>query len=495
MKSSIQLTQTHLPSAFIFLIVLQKVNFTSKNFAVCFDGFYHPQVGGDCLLAPPADNKASYSISPADYAVSQLFLQNLPSINTPMKCLIAFGLNNSVQFAAANFGSQAALVLQLLSAGPAVVDVLINGTKVHELNVANTDPNDLPLDFLDISGCRHEGVVYKPGTTTVLHERCEIVHCNETAVLSVSTCGPMQICLSNNTCDSSITAPTIITAAPLNTPTAHPTTNTTTASPTSNTTTVTPSKRTTVSPTTNTTTANPTTITTTARLTTITTTAPPIITNTSTARPITNTTSARLTTITATAPPITNTSTARLTTITTTTQPTTKTTTAQPTTITTTAHPATIITTVPPITNTSTARPTINTTSARLTTITTTTQPTTKTTTAQPTTITTTAHPATIITTVPPITNTSTVRPTTNTTTERPITNTTTVRPITNTTTARPITNTTTSHTITNTTTSHTITNTTTSEPDKTQNKLEGRLGWPGNASGFPGVSLSCWGE
>lgn len=71
------------------------MSFNSKNSVVCFDGFYGPQMGGDCLLAPPA-NKAQFGVAPRTDAKEQKFLQNLPTINTTMECYISFILNDNV---------------------------------------------------------------------------------------------------------------------------------------------------------------------------------------------------------------------------------------------------------------------------------------------------------------------------------------------------------------------------------------------------------------
>ncbi|XP_017295461.1 uncharacterized protein LOC108250206 [Kryptolebias marmoratus] len=174
------------------------INFTSQNSVVCFNGFYDPQAGGDCLLGPQASLGVFYIFS-SDQLGEQRLLQEEPTINATLGCYMSFYLDNDTIFYIENFGSQAALTIEFFSPGTHLTDVIVNGITVHTLNITNTESNGQYYDYLDLSACRHRGVLYETNTTTYDPEFCETVQCSDTAVLDVTTCGPMEMC-HNGTC-------------------------------------------------------------------------------------------------------------------------------------------------------------------------------------------------------------------------------------------------------------------------------------------------------
>uniref|UniRef100_A0A3Q2ZX12 ZP domain-containing protein n=1 Tax=Kryptolebias marmoratus TaxID=37003 RepID=A0A3Q2ZX12_KRYMA len=140
------------------------INFTSQNFVVCFDGFYNPQAGGDCLLGPETSSVFLNIVSKSQ-SREQRFLENVPTIHTAMGCNIAYKLADEVS--------------------------------VDTLNVTNTESNGQYYDYLDLSGCRHRGVTYTPDTDVSSDPAtCTTLRCSRTAVLENTTCGPTETCLS-----------------------------------------------------------------------------------------------------------------------------------------------------------------------------------------------------------------------------------------------------------------------------------------------------------
>uniref|UniRef100_A0A3Q3AEA9 ZP domain-containing protein n=1 Tax=Kryptolebias marmoratus TaxID=37003 RepID=A0A3Q3AEA9_KRYMA len=150
------------------------INFTSQNFVVCFDGFYDPQAGGDCLLGPQTIS-GFFNILPNDQRSEQQFLQDVPTINAMLGCYIFFVLNNDVS----GFG---------------IVFHFFNILFLKNIKIKNR------TTFIHFSG-----VVYRTNTTTVIPEFCETVQCSDTAVLNPTTTPPPP---SHSIC--TVTGPTVI---------------------------------------------------------------------------------------------------------------------------------------------------------------------------------------------------------------------------------------------------------------------------------------------
>ncbi|MEQ2246371.1 hypothetical protein ILYODFUR_037804, partial [Ilyodon furcidens] len=123
-------------------------------------------------------------------------------------------LFSQVDFWVANFGSQAALLVAIGSEGTVLTDVLVDGSKVNTVNVTNATDIFTFSAFADLSGCRHSGVLLRPGEVSSDPDTCFSLNCSQTAVLQTSTCGPLERCQGNGICslDSicTVTGPAVI---------------------------------------------------------------------------------------------------------------------------------------------------------------------------------------------------------------------------------------------------------------------------------------------
>uniref|UniRef100_A0A3P9DT84 Alpha-tectorin n=1 Tax=Maylandia zebra TaxID=106582 RepID=A0A3P9DT84_9CICH len=163
------------------------VNSTTENFALCFDGFFKTQTGGDGLVGPAASYVTLHINSKNSKLESQVH-QEVPSIKASLKCNLEFFMEYT----------KATSVSDL--------EVYIGGIKVTTV-YKNT--------IQDISGCRHSGIAYEPDTVVSADpETCSKLTCSETAVLETIGCGPLERCQGNNTCvvdtTCTVTGPTVI---------------------------------------------------------------------------------------------------------------------------------------------------------------------------------------------------------------------------------------------------------------------------------------------
>ncbi|MEQ2196698.1 hypothetical protein XENOCAPTIV_009450, partial [Xenoophorus captivus] len=99
-----------------------------------------------------------------------------------------------------NFGPQTVLYLYSPAEGTVVVDVQVDGTSADQVEVTNTPTSRQTRVYLDISGCRHSGALYKPATQVNSPETCFSLTCDEDVVLKTSSCGPLERCLGNGSC-------------------------------------------------------------------------------------------------------------------------------------------------------------------------------------------------------------------------------------------------------------------------------------------------------
>ncbi|XP_005752632.1 alpha-tectorin-like [Pundamilia nyererei] len=161
------------------------VNSTTENFALCFDGFFKTQTGGDCLVGPAARYVTLHINSKNSKLESQVH-QEVPSIKASLKCNLEFFME--------------------YTKATSDLEVYIGGIKVTTV-YKNT--------IQDISGCRHSGIAYEPDTVVSADpETCSKLTCSETAVLETIGCGPLERCQGNNTCvvdtTCNVTGPTVI---------------------------------------------------------------------------------------------------------------------------------------------------------------------------------------------------------------------------------------------------------------------------------------------
>ncbi|CAI5660861.1 unnamed protein product [Oreochromis niloticus] len=182
------------------------VNMTSGNVAVCFNGFFSPETGGDCIVERSLGAEEFYyyiNLQPSSGDVDYI-RQYFPTIQNSLEryFLIHFP---RFGFFPLNFGSssQAALVLDRYTSDPVVYELQVGGITVDTVNLTSSSRG-----FLDISGCRHSGKLYRPGTVINSPETCFSLTCNETAVLHTSSSQGNGICVLDATC--TVTGPTII---------------------------------------------------------------------------------------------------------------------------------------------------------------------------------------------------------------------------------------------------------------------------------------------
>lgn len=169
------------------------VNIASGNDAVCFNGFFSPETGGDCIVV--------HSPSVLEF---QFFITERDSLETPEKnleCIITIFFRFTFLMRLNNFGTKAALEVMKTEIDPDL-DFQVGGTTVKRINAAASLEG-----YLDVSGCRHSGELYQPGTVNSDPETCLSLTCDENAVLHTSSQGN-NICVSASTC--TVTGPTII---------------------------------------------------------------------------------------------------------------------------------------------------------------------------------------------------------------------------------------------------------------------------------------------
>uniref|UniRef100_A0A3Q2PQQ6 Alpha-tectorin-like n=1 Tax=Fundulus heteroclitus TaxID=8078 RepID=A0A3Q2PQQ6_FUNHE len=148
------------------------VNFTRQNLVVCFSGFYGSRTDGDCIFGPLPD---SGSAEFEQY-------QRIPVLET----IVKYTQTRSRP-------SVSVLPVQ-------VVDVQVDGTTADKVTVTNTPTSRQTRGYLDTSGCRHAGAVYKPATEVSSPETCFRLTCDKDVVLTTSSCGPLERCLGNGSC-------------------------------------------------------------------------------------------------------------------------------------------------------------------------------------------------------------------------------------------------------------------------------------------------------
>ncbi|XP_067378941.1 uncharacterized protein [Channa argus] len=179
------------------------VNLTSENVAICFDGFYDPETGGDCIVGPlVAEEAFEFYISVNDDDGG--FQQPLPTIKSVLQCTVNLEFTYSgkeVELVLGNFGTQAAVYLFTELEGSTVFDVMISDQKVNKLNVTNTPEHLQEFSVVDISACRFLGAVYPTDSVVSFDpDTCTNVTCSSTAELLDVRCGPSETCQGNNIC-------------------------------------------------------------------------------------------------------------------------------------------------------------------------------------------------------------------------------------------------------------------------------------------------------
>ncbi|XP_039461417.1 alpha-tectorin-like [Oreochromis aureus] len=185
------------------------VNITSGNLTVCFNGFFSPETGGDCIVERSVGTESFYFWTYSYYYYYYHY------------CYFEIYFNN---FYLVHYisGTQPYLYSYIYNSDPTVFEFQVAGTTVDTVNF--TSHHYYYYDYyyyyysFNISGCRHSGQMYRPGTVINSPETCFSLTCNETAALHTSSCGPQERCQGNNICvldtmlasTCTVTGPTII---------------------------------------------------------------------------------------------------------------------------------------------------------------------------------------------------------------------------------------------------------------------------------------------
>uniref|UniRef100_A0A3B5LJD2 ZP domain-containing protein n=1 Tax=Xiphophorus couchianus TaxID=32473 RepID=A0A3B5LJD2_9TELE len=123
--------------------VYQKVyvNFTNKNFAICFNGFYNSESNDDCIIGPKPDSaQAKFIIREKDSSYEAQSKAAVKTIRSSMTC--------SVHFDMIYLNGNLLLLFQVIS----MADVAVEGKLVGSVSLGSADSG-----FADISGCRISG--------------------------------------------------------------------------------------------------------------------------------------------------------------------------------------------------------------------------------------------------------------------------------------------------------------------------------------------------
>ncbi|CAI5660852.1 unnamed protein product [Oreochromis niloticus] len=183
------------------------VNITSGNVTVCFNGFFSPGAGGDCIVVGSMDVQEftfETNLHPSSFD-QNLIRRYLRTIQNSLECYIEIAFSHYHLYVH-NLGTQASLLFFTSSPDPAMLETQVGGSTVNTIHTQT---------YLDISGCRHSGQMYRPRKVISSDpQTCVRLTCNETAALYTSSCGPLERCQGNGICvlDSTctVTGPTII---------------------------------------------------------------------------------------------------------------------------------------------------------------------------------------------------------------------------------------------------------------------------------------------
>ncbi|XP_021170164.2 alpha-tectorin isoform X1 [Fundulus heteroclitus] len=180
------------------------VNFTRQNLVVCFSGFYGSRTDGDCIFGPlPDSGSAEFEQYQRIPVLETIVKYSVPSIDTRMDCYFSFSFQHNRGYstlALIKFGPRSVLYVYTPAEGTVVVDVQVDGTTADKVTVTNTPTSRQTRGYLDTSGCRHAGAVYKPATEVSSPETCFRLTCDKDVVLTTSSCGPLERCLGNGSC-------------------------------------------------------------------------------------------------------------------------------------------------------------------------------------------------------------------------------------------------------------------------------------------------------
>ncbi|XP_027895058.1 uncharacterized protein LOC114157975 [Xiphophorus couchianus] len=196
--------------------VYQKVyvNFTNKNFAICFNGFYNSESNDDCIIGPKPDSaQAKFIIREKDSSYEAQSKAAVKTIRSSMTCSVHFDMmymNKIVKLNLLSFGKQTALHFSSVSSEAKVMaDVAVEGKLVGSVSLGSADSG-----FADISGCRISGVGILPNSTAYFEKTCRNFICSIDRSVTSTGCGEQEECDGSGRCFTNlictVTGPTVI---------------------------------------------------------------------------------------------------------------------------------------------------------------------------------------------------------------------------------------------------------------------------------------------
>ncbi|PWA13917.1 hypothetical protein CCH79_00018520, partial [Gambusia affinis] len=190
------------------------VNFTNKNFAICFNRFYNSESNDDCIIGPKPDSgQANFIIREKDSSYEAQSKAAVKTIRSSMTCSVHFDMmymNKKVNLNLLSFGKQTALHFSSVSSEAKVmVDVAVEGKLVGSVSLGSADSG-----FADISGCRISGFGILPNSTVRFEKTCRSFTCSIDRSVTSTGCGEQEECDGSGRCFKTqictVTGPTVI---------------------------------------------------------------------------------------------------------------------------------------------------------------------------------------------------------------------------------------------------------------------------------------------
>ncbi|XP_054916874.1 uncharacterized protein LOC129379942 [Poeciliopsis prolifica] len=190
------------------------VNFTSENFAICFNGFYSSKRNDDCIIGPKPDSgEAKFIIREKDSSYEAQTKAAVQTIRSSMKCSVHFDMtyrNKKVNLNLLSFGKQTALHFSSVSSEAKVMAaVAVEGKLVESVSLGSAVSG-----FTDISGCRISGVGILPNSTVRFEQTCRSFTCSIDRAVTSTGCGEQEECDGKGRCFKNqictLTGPTVI---------------------------------------------------------------------------------------------------------------------------------------------------------------------------------------------------------------------------------------------------------------------------------------------
>uniref|UniRef100_A0A3B3VIR4 Uncharacterized LOC106939020 n=1 Tax=Poecilia latipinna TaxID=48699 RepID=A0A3B3VIR4_9TELE len=177
------------------------VNFTNKNFAICFNGYYNSKSSDDCIVGPkPESGEAKFIIREKDSSYEARAKAAVQTIRSSLKCSVHFDMM---------YTNKKVNIIHLIRALLDVYEISVEGKLVQSVSLGSADSG-----FTDISGCRISGVGILPNSTVHFEKTCRSFTCSIDRAVTSTGCGEQEECDGNGRCFKNqictVTGPTVI---------------------------------------------------------------------------------------------------------------------------------------------------------------------------------------------------------------------------------------------------------------------------------------------